>query len=824
MVQRRCLGIVLITTLLTIALVAMMMATVIQSSFGNMALSGNFYDRETAFWAAESGIQYAMTRLQENFLWCGDNNESYGSLMKGLYVSESNGNVVGLLQNRKNGTLSVFRIKFNYESDENEDTLKKKIPLNLFDGKTNLHIGCPYVSINNLQPIDPSSKDKYTPVYRANQDGYGIAKKTVNLEDGGTRKFAYYISGNKACVTVEGIAGRALTGLESPNKVSQIVDSPFSRCTKRYIEVYFEPKAASVTSQGTSPVNCGGKLNIVTADNGLLSLGMCGNYTNDSIIDIPTSDIELHGGKGINLSSSNNKVTLKTYTLNEDGSSSLDQKIKKLTLSTGIKDNSSDGYDIKFNSRTFNDVTSSGKKVKITNGNNTEFSATLEAKDSSIYHLSWDDVNRADEDESPQIEAGIYEWRRLTDASGQPGEGYQLVRYLNVTQESQAFDDDGNFILSPDEPVEVIAAPDQDPKYTNGIEFDCNNMSTIVREKLYCNGDFVLRAADGTTASYKKPNTEEVTEIPVRPVTVFSENNENGAGITSAGNISFFSEVKGEGGVVAQDCVSFQGPSDLASSKNNNSYTSIFAGNDVNIIPITAVSVEEAARGFTPGTIVGDASQLQNLTIAEQMSDNLDQNYIKSYAHLGKHNSVYLDAKGQRLLANNICKSLHIKQRSFQALENGFGLYITWNLKTKDVGKGKKKKRVIDTDNTTATYFYFSKYVGLNHEEAERLQKELLNGRKYCFTDQRIHGAIFAGRNFNAGLAAVKDKSITFPSCSIVIEGNLIVSGKNGDDSDGNINITGYDYNRLYVDPNSAALMNLFKNACQLKRIMWASW
>ncbi len=128
MVIRKRLGIVLITTLLTITLVAMMMAAVIQSSYGNMALSGDFYDRESAFWAAESGIQYAMTRLQENFLWCGDNNTSYGSLRKGLYVSESNGNVVGLLQNRKNGALSAFRIKFNYESDEDKDALKKKYP------------------------------------------------------------------------------------------------------------------------------------------------------------------------------------------------------------------------------------------------------------------------------------------------------------------------------------------------------------------------------------------------------------------------------------------------------------------------------------------------------------------------------------------------------------------------------------------------------------------------------------------------------------------------------------------------------------------------
>ncbi len=152
MTTRKRLGIVLITTMLTMTLVAMMLAAVIRSSFGNMALSGNFYDRENTLWAAESGVQYAMTCLQTNRFWRGNRNNTFGTLSKGLCVEESNGNVIGLIKNRKNGALSAFRIKFNYE-DNSEDTTSK-VPFNTFEENSKFSIAMPYVSVNYLNPIN----------------------------------------------------------------------------------------------------------------------------------------------------------------------------------------------------------------------------------------------------------------------------------------------------------------------------------------------------------------------------------------------------------------------------------------------------------------------------------------------------------------------------------------------------------------------------------------------------------------------------------------------------------------------------------------------
>ena len=106
-------GIVLITTMLTVVLVIMLLSSVVYSNLGSMRLASNFYGREEALMAAQSGVQYAITCLQSDVTWRGDKSgNTLSDTHKGISVQERNGNVVGMLTTT-NGHKSFFRIKFN---------------------------------------------------------------------------------------------------------------------------------------------------------------------------------------------------------------------------------------------------------------------------------------------------------------------------------------------------------------------------------------------------------------------------------------------------------------------------------------------------------------------------------------------------------------------------------------------------------------------------------------------------------------------------------------------------------------------------------------
>lgn len=111
-------GIVLITTMLTVVLVIMLLSSVVYSNLGSMRLASNFYGREEALMAAQSGVQYAITCLQSDVTWRGDKQENtFTNSTEGISVRERNGNVVGMITTA-NGNKSFFRIKFNYEDGE----------------------------------------------------------------------------------------------------------------------------------------------------------------------------------------------------------------------------------------------------------------------------------------------------------------------------------------------------------------------------------------------------------------------------------------------------------------------------------------------------------------------------------------------------------------------------------------------------------------------------------------------------------------------------------------------------------------------------------
>ena len=207
-------GIVLVTTMLTVVLVIMLLSSVVYSNFGSMRLTSNFYGREEAIMAAQSGVEYAITKLQNNVTWQGDDkNYQLASSVKGVKIIENNGNVWGMLVT-PNGRRSFFRIKFNYEDGhggfDNMDNTSDK----------NYIIHSPYVSANNLY-----SRGKRT-VYTAPLNGilrtqqYKDAYGRDSVKVAGNPK-SYDLPKSTCALIVEGFSGIGVRDLDL-SKMSEL--------------------------------------------------------------------------------------------------------------------------------------------------------------------------------------------------------------------------------------------------------------------------------------------------------------------------------------------------------------------------------------------------------------------------------------------------------------------------------------------------------------------------------------------------------------------------------------------------------------------------
>ncbi|MBN9414106.1 hypothetical protein ABS71_08655 [bacterium SCN 62-11] len=98
-------------------------------------------DREEARRAAESGLEYALTRLRENPRWCGNSNGVVVD-QAGIRVAEQNGNVIGNLT-QEGGASSQFRLRFNYQDGPGGGEGMPNPPSDFW-------IKSPWVSVNNL--------------------------------------------------------------------------------------------------------------------------------------------------------------------------------------------------------------------------------------------------------------------------------------------------------------------------------------------------------------------------------------------------------------------------------------------------------------------------------------------------------------------------------------------------------------------------------------------------------------------------------------------------------------------------------------------------
>lgn len=249
--QRIKRGAVLIMTMMAIVLSFMLLSVLLQTTGVGQMNTRTFYDREAALQAAQSGVDYATTKLQANNGWRGDDNSEFGKLTDGLLVKEDNGNVVGLIKNSAN-SISAFRIKFNYEITSVDLETAKKIENNLFYNGTSflssaLPIDMPYVSLNNFGNSD------HVLMYRANDNGKGVnceGNKVVNLElfapqskdknDAPLhlRNFSNHVPAYTTCLIVEGLAGKGLRDCKAPADINDNLVFHEDAVTRRYVEVY----------------------------------------------------------------------------------------------------------------------------------------------------------------------------------------------------------------------------------------------------------------------------------------------------------------------------------------------------------------------------------------------------------------------------------------------------------------------------------------------------------------------------------------------------------------------------------------------------------
>ncbi|MGM9992396.1 MAG: hypothetical protein ACI376_06060 [Candidatus Bruticola sp.] len=221
MLKGRKKGIVLITTMLAVVLVIMLLSSVVYSNFGSFRLTNNFYDKENALIAAQSGAQYAITRLQSNILWKANPSSPYELKTNNFEVKEAEGNVWGILTST-NGKKSVFRIKFNCEDgDDGLDGMKN----------SSKKIASPYISTNNLFNTVPRF------AYPADKNGVVMGKYvndgTKNVFTPNNNVQAVTIPKATCNLIVEGFSGEAVREATLNEPINEK-----SGCAQQILELY----------------------------------------------------------------------------------------------------------------------------------------------------------------------------------------------------------------------------------------------------------------------------------------------------------------------------------------------------------------------------------------------------------------------------------------------------------------------------------------------------------------------------------------------------------------------------------------------------------
>ena len=574
-------GFILIMTLMALCITFMMVCSLCAVTDFGMHDSDLFYNNEAASQAAQSGLEYALTRLRKDSRWRGDSNcaywsghetnaVTYGSLSKGLVVEESYGNIVGLIQSRKGGK-SAFRIKFNYQNSSNDS----RTPLNHFtvngtetpaDPADGLEIAMPYVSVNNLNGA------KAVKVYRANLNGRDIASSAVNLEyDGRTadiREFAHYVPSYQCSIVVEGLAGSRLRYCEEPADVQEVADAHLNNSAgkftgaiaHRYVEAYYAKHNPRVfggyeaVSQGDMKIgsakkSVSGRAHVLACVGGESFDGdvMPGSLRSNTA-GITITDFELDPGSSTGSGSGSGFMPggkLQTY---------------------------------------FGRLVSEKDPVYNPFENDRPLVSKPAAYPLSFDRLTWEDVAKADNSVANRLLGGYYQWSLIGDEV-QPF--YELRYYPDGCERETDVNDapytrpknSANYkkvITSPVAPEDhqnINIAPLGKAAFNTDSQGRIIEPTLILKGNLYCSGDFCLGRG-----------TDFLPDCPQLSLEVFqaggSGSSKEESLRTCEGRVELYCTLSGDGALIAQEDVSFRANSVWCDSLGK---AAVYSGKSVNV-------------------------------------------------------------------------------------------------------------------------------------------------------------------------------------------------------------------------------------------------
>lgn len=289
-------GIFLVTTMFMILVVVMILAAIVRLVPSMMSSAGAFSDLEAALAAAQAGVRYAASRLQEDFRWRADTASTQVVNQSGLVVVEDRGNVFGFITS-PGGQVSQFRLRFNYhDGSPGQETL---------DDPT-VRVSHPFVSVNNL----------------TNQTGpVGVPRSNGAPNWNVPAAFTpiYDVAPRQALLIVQGLAGDGLRGTSPANP------DPASGSSQRVVRRYVETTLAETGGGGGDAVlSGGGNVELRIASSNPVSLEMAAK--NSGTVKVRAKDaLNVFGGGSPNVAAGGKSKGAVDGLLTDDGTGVYDE-------------------------------------------------------------------------------------------------------------------------------------------------------------------------------------------------------------------------------------------------------------------------------------------------------------------------------------------------------------------------------------------------------------------------------------------------------------------------------------------------------------------
>ncbi|MDO5296356.1 MAG: hypothetical protein Q4F00_06970 [bacterium] len=807
-------GAVLIMSMMAICLAFMMIYALIQTSGIGLRDSVSIYEREAAFMAAQSGLDYAVTRLQKNPGWRGDSNSQYwnGKYIDektygkedSLFVSESNGSVVGLIR-RHSGNISVFRIKFNYE--DNSDATYNNVVRSRF-GQPNsdnyypkYEISFPFVSINNLQG------SVQVPVYRAKPNGKGLAaitkKLEYNAETGGMTTddaIAFHLQPKRVYLVVEGLSGVGLRDcgdLANANEIANTSD----KVIRRYIEACYS--STPPVLQGDAAF-ANGDISVKVQDKLLVSTKTVKASSLSSDVNV-TDDFGTCPSPGSLRSNTGNISVL--------GSKKLNTFNGKLVLPA----DKSVSYDPDLSLYVF--MNSKGRYQPMA------FPLTSrEVAETEVDKVEWKDVGKAEDIPGNQLKSGFYQWQRIPNGNpDQPRysllfypDGYELDNkgrpipkkasnyQIAVTGEVSSEDT----VEYGGKTVSLVSMGPADKIIFDKDDIGIKTPTITMLGNIYCNGELAI----GSNVSQV---FQDCPSVKMQP---YSNGNESQNGIlTVKDSVYIASSVTGSGSIVTENDITLLGNSVITSGDTG---VAIY-GNNVNLksLDLTPISTD---------LLENDVSGInnENMTFGRELWEMLDaswhahENTVSTYPDPDDLKEYLREALGIRADSNGYMSSCNPEFEGETTRVYRFPVYLRdscGNIKAKYYFDCHSSGIYINNSghssiegpvNALGDTIPIPESVRLpNYNNKSKNMKDHVDAfDSLCYGDQIFNGIIYAKNNFTANLG--KQFHLTVNGSIRVGEGSINVEDCKG---------ANFNYDETYI-------RQLLPGYSALHRTMWNCW